>query len=140
MKYLYILFAILFIYSCKPSTDQPVETRLASAAVEETSKPKFLHVVYFWMKEDITDEEKKFFEAGMEKLGKIESIAAYEWGVPAGTDREVVDNSYTYAWITYFDTSADHDSYQDDPIHLGFIEESKHLWTRVQVYDSILEH
>jgi len=99
----------------------------------------FVHTVFFWMKEDLTVDEAKFFEEGMDMLGKTPSILSYKWGKPAGTQREVVDNSYTYAWIVDFATTEDQDAYQVDPIHLKFIEESKHLWTKVQVYDTILD-
>jgi hypothetical protein len=27
------------------------------------------------------------------------------------------------------------DEYQDHPLHLEFVEKSKHLWTKVVVYD-----
>lgn len=99
----------------------------------------FVHTVFFWMKEDLSEDEAKFFEEGMEKLGKTPSILSYKWGKPAGTQREVVDNSYTYAWIVDFASKEDQDAYQVDPIHVKFVEESKDLWTKVQVYDTVLE-
>ncbi|WP_235298495.1 Dabb family protein [Portibacter marinus] len=114
---------LLFLISC-------------SQKVEE---PTFVHTVFFWMKDDLTEEEAKFFEEGMEKLGQTPSIHSYKWGKPAGTPRDVVDNSYTYAWIVEFANTEDHDAYQEDPIHVKFIEESSDLWTKVQVYDTILE-
>jgi len=33
--------------------------------------------------------------------------------------------------------AGDHDIYQEYPAHRAFIENASHLWTRVQVYDSV---
>ena len=54
------------------------------------------------------------------------------------TDREVVDNSYDYAWICHFKSAEDEKLYQDDPIHLKFIDDYKHLWKDVKVYDNLV--
>ena len=108
--------------------------------VENAPEATFVHTVFFWMKEGLSEQEAKFFEDGMEKLGKTPSILSYKWGKPAGTQREVVDNTYTYAWIAEFASSADQDAYQVDPVHVEFIEESKDLWTKVQVYDTVLDY
>ena len=102
-------------------------------------KATFVHTVYFWMKDGITPEEEKMFEGELVKLGTCPSILSYKWGKPAGTPRDVVDNSYGYALIEEFANMEDQAIYQDDPIHLAFIENSKDLWSRVQVYDTIIE-
>lgn len=145
------LLGLLMCYSlvgCSENSSSNSETSMstedntmAPSAIDEKEQiqPTFVHTVFFWMKEDLTEEEAKFFEEGMEKLGQVPSIHSYKWGKPAGTPREVVDNSYTYAWIVDFKTSEDQDAYQVDPIHQKFIDESQHLWTKVQVYDTILE-
>jgi hypothetical protein len=106
----------------------------------DTKEAVYVHTVLFWMKEDLSAEEAKFFEDGLEKLGKtVPSIVSYKWGRPAGTDRAVVDNSYTYAWIVDFEDAESLNAYEVDPIHTSFVDEAKHLWTKVQVYDTILE-
>ena len=56
---------------------------------------------------------------------------------PAGTSRDVIDSSYAVSWLLFFDNAADQESYQKDPIHLKFVDECKHLWQKVIVYDSI---
>ena len=117
-----------------------IRVRWKNLVIKELStKPKFVHTVFFWMKEDLSKEEAQFFEEGMEKLGATPSILSYKWGKPAGTPRDVVDNSYSYAWIVDFASSEDQDAYQDDPIHLEFIEQCKNLWTKVQVYDTVIK-
>lgn len=100
--------------------------------------PKFSHIVLFWLAEPENESHRRQFEASLTKF--IESsryVRASHIGTPAGTDREVVDNSYTYCLSVWFDSSADHDLYQKEDAHLQFIAECKPFWTRVQIYDSL---
>ncbi len=99
----------------------------------------FVHTVFFWLKPGLTPEDKAAFEKGLENLGKASTIKSYEYGVPAGTSRDVVDNSYDYAWIVRFDNAEDQELYQTDPIHLEFIDKFSHLWSRVLVYDTLIK-
>ena len=112
------------------------EKALAAPAKEETA---FIHTVFFWMKAEVTAEQKAdFVKNGMGKLKECPQIYKVFYGPPAGTPREVVDNSYDYAWICHFKSKADQDAYQTEPIHLKFVEDFNHLWERVQVYDNVL--
>jgi hypothetical protein len=101
-------------------------------------KESFIHMVFFWMKEPDNRNHQAKFEASLSKFitGSPQVISSHI-GKPAGTDREVVDNSYQYCLAVTFATEADHNIYQEDPAHHAFIEECKELWTHVQVYDSI---
>ena len=101
-------------------------------------KPKvqgrFVHMVFFWLK-DTTDTDQ--FIASTEKfLQEVEVVKAFHLGKPAGTPREVVDNSYGVALVVTFDSKEDQDAYQKHSAHLNYIEENKEKWTRVQIYDS----
>lgn len=100
-------------------------------------RPGFIHTVYFWMKEDISSEDRQAFHQGVAKLTKCKTILNSFIGPPAGTPREVVDNTYEYALLLFFRNKADHDIYQIDPDHNTFIDNFKHLWARVQVYDHL---
>jgi len=95
------------------------------------------HHVYFWLKEDSKgDESCRGFEAGMEKLLEIGTIASGVWGRQAGTpERPVTDKTWDYALSLKFDSVADHNSYQDDPDHHVFVEAFKDRWAKVQVMD-----
>jgi len=97
----------------------------------------FIHHVYFWLKNFGNKEDKAKLIEGLKKLSKVETIATYYIGQPADTRREVIDSSYDVSWCLFFDSAADQDSYQTDPIHLKFVEECSMLWTKVVVYDSI---
>jgi hypothetical protein len=57
--------------------------------------------------------------------------------VPADTDRPIIDRSYSYALILTFADKAAHDAYQVHPTHDKFRTECGHLWSRVQIYDSV---
>jgi hypothetical protein len=98
---------------------------------------KFIHQVYFWLKEPGSQEGRKRFEEGLRALVKVETIQNYHLGVPAGTSRDVIDATYTYSLLTVFNNREDQDIYQTHPIHLKFIEDCNDLWERVVVYDSV---
>ena len=98
----------------------------------------FIHVVYFWLKDPASSENSDQLLQGIKGyLGEIDVILDSFIGTPAQTPREVVDNSYSFSIILTFANRADQDVYQAHPSHLKFIEESGHLWERVQVYDSL---
>jgi len=103
----------------------------------EEIKGIFIHHVYFWLKDPGNEEHKKTLIAGLQKLSSVKTILRYSIGIPANTSRGVVDSSYSISWILIFNNADDQDSYQVDPIHLRFVEECKHLWNRVQVYDTV---
>ena len=98
----------------------------------------FVHTVYFWMKDPGNAPNNSVFTKNLRTfLDAVDVIRSYHIGVPANTPRDVVDNSYTFALIVTFDDKAAHDIYQEHSIHKSFIAETQHLWTRVQIYDSI---
>lgn len=98
----------------------------------------FIHIVFFWLKEPGNAEHRQNFETSLNRFVTHSQYAgSWHIGKPAGTDRGVVDNSYTYSLIVTFPSSGKHDLYQSEPAHLQFIEESAHLWERVQVYDTL---
>jgi hypothetical protein len=103
----------------------------------EEIKGIFIHHVYFWLAEPSNGEHKKLLVEGLRKLSSVKTIQRFHIGAPAGTDRDVIDSSYSISWILIFNNASDQDSYQTDPIHLRFVAECKHLWSRVQVYDTI---
>jgi hypothetical protein len=104
---------------------------------EPQMKNVFVHQVYFWLKEPVTAEVKKKFEASLKKLVKIETIQAYHLGKPAGTSRDVIDSSYHYSLLTIFKDKKGQDIYQEHPIHDEFKKNNADLWEKVIVYDSV---
>ncbi|KIC91129.1 Dabb family protein [Flavihumibacter sp. ZG627] len=109
----------------------------SAASWENKLRHKFIHHVYFWLKNpDSADDKKKLLE-GLKKLSSVKTIAMSHIGVPAPTNREVIDRSYAVSWLLVFDNNEDQASYQTDPVHLKFIEDCSMLWEKVIVYDSV---
>jgi hypothetical protein len=97
----------------------------------------FIHHVFFWLKNPGSREDRAALVAGLKKLSKARTIKDSHIGVPAGTHRDVIETSYALSWLLLFETPADQEAYQTDPIHLQFIKECSSLWSKVVVYDSV---
>ena len=97
----------------------------------------FVHHVYFWLTNESSEEDKAKLIEGLEKLSRVSTIKKFHIGLPAATNRDVIERSYSISWLLFFDNAADQDSYQTDPIHLKFVEECSMLWKKVVVYDSV---
>jgi hypothetical protein len=97
----------------------------------------FTHCVFFWLKPEVTAPQRASFERGLASLLGISSVVRGSFGVPAATDRPVVERSYSYGLTVHFEGLAEHDAYQVDAIHHAFLEQCSQLWSRVQVYDFV---
>jgi hypothetical protein len=100
-------------------------------------KDNFVHHVYFWLKNPGSAEDKAKLIEGLKTLTKVKSLKSHHIGVPANTNRDVIDSSYSISWLTIFDNAKGQDAYQTDPIHLAFVDNYKHIWSKVIVYDSV---
>jgi hypothetical protein len=97
----------------------------------------FIHHVYFWLKKPLAGDIRKKFETALKELITIETIIGKHLGVPASTNRGVIDTSYSYSLLLTFRNKADQDIYQSHPKHLKFIADCEELWEKVVVYDSV---
>jgi Stress responsive A/B Barrel Domain len=97
----------------------------------------FVHHVFFWLVNPQSEADKKSLMAGLEKLSKVEEIKFSQIGLPAATNRDVIENTYSISWLLFFDTPEAQDIYQTHPVHLQFVAECKHLWEKVVVYDTV---
>ena len=97
----------------------------------------FIHHVYFWLKNTGNTEDHAALVEGLKKLSRAPSIQQFHIGRPADTNRDVIDGSYAVSWMLIFANDADQATYQIDPMHLKFVEECAHLWSRVIVYDAV---
>jgi hypothetical protein len=97
----------------------------------------FVHAVYFWLRDDLTSAEKAQFVDGIRSLRAIETVQQGYIGVPAGTNRPIIDQSYSYALILAFADRRAHDVYQEHPVHDAFRDECSSLWQKVLIYDSL---
>jgi hypothetical protein len=101
----------------------------------------FYHNVYFWLQNPENEEDRIFFEASLRKmLSSSKFVVEYHIGVPAATDRPVIDRSYTFAAVMSFKNATDQDAYQEEQVHKNFLQECRPFWTKVIIYDSIEVH
>jgi hypothetical protein len=99
----------------------------------------FVHAVYFWLRDDLSPADRQRFAAGVESLRAIEHVRHGYVGVPAATDRPVIERGYSRALVVVFDDEAAHDAYQVHPVHDRFRAECGGFWTAVRIYDSVDE-
>ncbi|WP_111707767.1 Dabb family protein [Lutibacter citreus] len=98
---------------------------------------KFIHMVFFWLKNPTDATDKLEFEKAINKFLETSVYAKNKhFGVPAKTNRPVVDSSYTYCLKVTFENIEEHDKYQIEPAHKLFIAEASKLWGKVLIFDS----
>lgn len=128
-----LLFAIA---ACQPDTSQ---TNTNNEIDSETTTGMLQHTVYFYLNDDVSQEEAREFESGLKELLEISAIYKSELGVPGDTDeRDVTDHSFAYSIFTWFENLEDYKTYDEHPDHLEFIDTYSSLWADVKVYDSEL--
>lgn len=96
----------------------------------------FVHVVFFWLVDDSKKTKEKFLSELKVFIDNVDLIQTKHIGSPADTDREVIDNTWSYSLILSFNSKKEHDLYQEHQLHKDFIENASSLWKEVQVYDS----
>jgi hypothetical protein len=97
----------------------------------------FIHAVYFWLRNDLTPAQVKQFDAGVRALRAIEVVREGYIGVPAATDRPVIERGYSRALVLVFADEKAHDAYQVHPVHDRFRTDCSPLWTKVKIFDSV---
>ncbi len=132
-----ILCSLLFVaYGCQ-EPEIVKEEIVIEKTIDPAGQPGMMHTVYFWLREDLSEDDRRQFVDGIRSLDAAPSVKRSFIGGPAGTpSRGVVDNSFDYALILWFDDVAGHDAYQVDPIHLKFVEGNEDKWTKVVVRDN----
>ena len=96
----------------------------------------FVHHVFFWLKAPGSAEDRNRLVAGLRDLTAAPDILWAHLGLPASSERPVVDDGFSVSWLLFFADKAAQDRYQTDPIHLAFVKACEPLWDRVVVYDS----
>ena len=96
-----------------------------------------VHTVIFWLKNELSDEERSTFFKEVATLGTIPSVEDFHLGTPAQTPkRPVIDDSYDCSLSVILKDLDAQDEYQVDPIHTEFVEKCAHLWDKVVIYDA----
>jgi len=136
MKTVPVILLLLLSTACTNSSEE-VEVETETTANVEGTAGMLQHNVYFYLNEDVTQEQKDQFEEGLRNLLEIETIYKSELGIPGSTEeREVTDHSFGYSIFTWFKTIEDYNVYADHPDHLEFIDTYRDLWSDVKVYDT----
>lgn len=94
------------------------------------------HHVLFWLKADTTEEQKNAFRKSLQTLENIEVVKTFHIGTPATIERAVVDVTYTFSLILFFEDLAAHDVYQVHPLHKAFLDEFRIYFEKVVIYDA----
>ena len=97
----------------------------------------FVHAVYFWLRSDLSVADRALYASWLPRLCALPSVRQGYFGVPAGTDRPVIDRSYTYALVLLFDDAAAEEAYQVHSEHDRFRAECGSFWTQVRIFDSV---
>ena len=96
----------------------------------------FVHHVLFTLKNKDSEADKKALVEGLNTLKGVETVKVLSIGTPADTDRPVINKDYSVSLLTIFDDAAGEAVYQTHPVHLAFIEQCKHLWEKVVIFDA----
>jgi len=94
------------------------------------------HHVLFWLKADTTTEQIETFRKGLESLQGIEVVQNIHIGTPAPIERAVVDTTFTFSLILFFEDLAAHDVYQVHPLHQAFLDGCRQYFEKVVIYDA----
>ena len=100
---------------------------------------RFVHCVYFWMRDDLTADERLIFEQGLATLAGLKTVRAGYIGTPPPSQRGIVDGSFDYALVVAFDDPAGHAAYQEHADHEVFRQETKGFWQDIKIYDTITQ-
>ncbi len=97
----------------------------------------FIHHVFFWLKNPDNVIEQEQLRYGIDTLLSIKPHILAHSGMPAATERNVIDSSYDFSLLMIFEAAEDEAAYQTHPVHDAFRENFSQLWSKVIVYDSI---
>jgi hypothetical protein len=110
---------------------------MATPALSAETPSMFVHHVYFWLKNLSSKQDQAKLLKGLQTLTSIDVIKTWHIGIPADTNRPVIEKSYQFSLLLIFNNRKDQDTYQNHPTHLKFVEDCSNLWTKVIVYDSV---
>lgn len=96
-----------------------------------------IHHVLFYLRNPDSLEDRNTLLAGLKKMSVIPQINHFDIGIPAATNRTVIDRTYSFSWCCIFNSAEEEAAYQIHPLHDAFRNSCEALWEKVVVYDSI---
>jgi hypothetical protein len=110
------------------------------AEAAKSEGPMLVHDVFFTLKDNSTEAKRNFVAACRKYLTKHPGEVFFAAGPRAQElKRDVNDQDFDVALQIVFKDQAAHDKYQDSARHKQFIKENKDKWTKVRVFDSVVE-
>ena len=94
------------------------------------------HHVLFWLKADTTPEQKQAFRESLQTLEGVETVKNLHIGTPAPIERAVVETTYTFSLLVFFEDMAGHDVYQEHQLHQAFLTGFRQYFDKVVIYDA----
>ena len=112
-------------------------TPRSGEAEKAPREPALAHMVFFTLKDKSPQAKQQLVDACVKYLCGHEGTLYFSAGARVEElDRQVNDKEFDVALHLVFKNKAAHDKYQTHPRHLKFIEENKHNWAKVRVFDS----
>ena len=102
----------------------------------ETDGKLLAHMVYFSLTDNSRAEIDKLLAACRKYLSRHPGTRLFAVGTAADYSRPVNDRDFDVALQLVFENRAAHDQYQVAPLHTQFIEEHKHNWAQVRIFDA----
>ena len=102
-----------------------------------TPSTVFVHHVLFYLPAAASDADRAKLLEGQQQLQTIPDIKLSHIGTPAETNRAVIDRTYAYSWLCFFESAAAEQNYQQHPIHDSFRQEYARYWEKVVIYDAV---
>ncbi|RUL86330.1 Dabb family protein [Tautonia sociabilis] len=114
-------------------------TSRSDAGPARAAAAPLAHMVFFTLANRSEEDAQKLVDACQKYLSGHEGTVYFSVGTRAEElDRDVNVTDFDVALHLVFDSKAAHDTYQEHPRHLEFIEKNRSLWSGVRVFDSYL--
>ena len=98
------------------------------------------HHVYFSLHDSTPEKVQRLTEECRQYLADHPGTVFFAvGGVAEQYARPVNDRDFDVALHVVFASEADHDAYQVAPLHQEFIARNKATWSKVRVFDSLVE-
>ena len=130
-----LLVVATLVAACE-GENETVESTQPTSPMAEATDPGMTHTVYFWLQDSLTQADKDSFVEGVRSLAGAPTVKRLFVGTPAATpSRGVVNNSFDYTLVLWFDDVAGHDAYQVSDTHLKFVADHEAKFKEVRVHD-----
>ena len=87
-------------------------TALSQKGRTKELEGNFVHVVFFWLIDNTRETKEKFFDEVKKFIDNVDVIKTKHIGTPADTDRDVIDNTWSYSLVLSFESIKEQDIYQ----------------------------